>query len=200
MIEQTPVLNRLLKQLQQVPYLASKNIYRVMHYFLEMKPEEREQFYRVLRDAQEGIVKCQRCWTWQERGQHCPFCDDPKRDHTLMCVVESWQDLFAIERAGGYRGDYHVLGGVLHPLAGITAAHLKMKELVARVEEGAYREIILALNQTPEGDATAAFITRALQHCSVSLTSLARGLPVGSSLEFTDRLTLHKALMERRGL
>lgn len=200
MLEQLPVLNRFLKHLQNIPYLASKNMYRVMHYFLEMSPEERAIFQQVLREAQEGVIKCTRCWAWQERGQQCPMCDDPKRDHTVLCVVETWQDLFALERAGGYRGDYHVLGGVLHPLAGVTAAQLTIKELVLRIAGGSYREIILALNQTPEGDATIAFISRALQNSNVPLTSLARGLPVGSSLEFTDRLTLHKALVERRGL
>jgi recombination protein RecR len=197
MIDNLPTLARFLRQLQQVPYLASKNVYRVMHHFLEMNAEQRKQFCNALQDAHENVIKCQRCWTWQERTYGCPFCDDPKRDHTLVCVVEAWQDVYAVERSGAFKGEYHVLGGALNPLEGIGVEHLKIKELNVRVTDQ-YREIILALNQTPEGEATAAFIARTLKTKGIPITSLARGVPVGASLEFTDRLTLHKALSDRR--
>lgn len=197
MIENIPSLARFLRQLQQVPYLASKNVYRVMHHFLEMSPERKEQFCRALSDAHAQIIKCQRCWTWQERDMACLFCDNAKRDHTTICVVETWQDVYAIEQSGGYKGGYHVLGGALNPLAGISLEHLKIKELVARITDQ-HNEIILALNQTPEGDATSLCISRALKAKNIQVTCLARGIPVGSSLEFTDRVTLHKALSDRR--
>ena len=197
-MDHLPSLNRLLKQLQQVPYLASKNLYRVMHYFLEMSEEQRAHFLKALHDAQENVVKCQRCWTWQERDGQCPFCDNLKRDHEKICVVENWHDLCAIERSGAYQGHYHVLGGVLNPLEGVQVEHLKIRELVERVGNYENLEIILALNQTPEGEATAALIARFLKDASVTLTCLARGVPVGSSLEFTDRLTVHKAIADRR--
>ena len=202
-MDHLPSLNRLLKQLQQVPYLASKNLYRVTHYFLEMSVERREQFVKTLQDAQKNIIKCQRCWTWQEHNERCPFCDNSKRDHMSICVVETWHDLCAIERSGAYKGQYHVLGGVLNPLEGISSEHLKIRELIDRIVlllqgEFANLEIILALNQTPEGEATAALIARYLKDKSVAITCLARGVPVGSSLEFTDRLTVHKAIAERR--
>lgn len=197
MIEHIPPIARLLKQLQQVPYLASKNLYRVTHHFLEMSSERKEQFCKALLDAHAQIAKCERCWTWQERAAECFFCDNPKRDHAILCVVETWQDVYAVEQSGGYRGGYHVLGGALNPLAGIGSEHLKIKELVARVNDE-HREVILALNQTPEGDATAVFISRALKAKGIQITCLARGVPVGSSLEFTDRVTLNKALSDRR--
>lgn len=206
-MDNVPSINRLLKQLQQVPYLASKNLYRVMHHFLEMSDEKRAQFAKALREAQENVIKCQRCWAWQERGASCSFCDDPKRDHTIICVVETWHDLCAIERSSAYKGDYHVLGGVLNPLEGVGAEHLKIRELVDRITQE-HQEIILALNQTPEGEATTALIARLLKRkqeadlsgaeSSALLTCLSRGVPVGSSLEFTDRLTVHKAISDRR--
>lgn len=197
MIDNLPTIARFLRQLQQVPYLASKNVYRVMHHFLEMNAEQRKQFFNALHDAHENVVKCQRCWTWQERTSGCPFCDDPKRDHALLCVVETWQDIYAVERSGAFKGEYHVLGGALNPLEGVGVEHLKIKELIERVTDQ-YREVILALNQTPEGEATAALIARSLRPKGVPITSLARGVPVGASLEFTDRLTLHKALSDRK--
>lgn len=197
-MEHLPSVVRLLKQLQQVPYLASKNLYRVMHYFLDMSQEKREQFIKTLQETQRNIVKCQRCWTWQERSGQCPFCDNPKREHDKICIVENWHDLCAIERSSAYKGDYHVLGGVLNPLEGVSVEHLKIREVVERVGNRHDLEIILALNQTPEGEATAALIARFLKDKPVAITCLARGVPVGSSLEFTDRLTVHKAIADRR--
>jgi recombination protein RecR len=112
-------------------------------------------------------------------------------------VVETWQELLAIEKTGGYRGVYHVLGGVISPLEGIGPENLTINQLLNRVHEGA-TELILAMNQTPEGEATSAFIASKLKGKSVVISCLARGIPVGSSLEYMDRLTLHKALSERR--
>lgn len=198
-MDHLPTMARLVRQLQQVPYLASKNVYRVLEYALEMDNDRMAQLCHAVRDARERTVKCQRCWAWQERSAGCPFCDDPKRDHTLICVVETWHDLYAIEKSGGYRGEYHVLGGALNPLEGIGADQLKIRELYVRAGDQ-YKEIVLALNQTPEGEATVAFIMRGLKAKPLQVTSLARGVPVGSSLEFTDRLTLHKAISERRAL
>ena len=199
MIDNLPTISRLLRQLQQVPYLASKNIYRVMQYVLEMDDNRMTQMCQAVKDAREKIVKCERCWTWRERAAGCPFCDDPKRDHTIICVVETWHDLYAIEKSAAYKSEYHVLGGSLNPLEGVGADQLKIKELAERCTDR-YTEVILALNQTPEGEATAAFIVRALQGKAVVVSSLARGIAVGASLEFTDRLTLHKAISERRVL
>lgn len=201
MMNNLPTLVRLLKQLQQVPYLASKNLYRVVQHFLEMDPERMKIFAQVLVDAHKQLVKCKKCFAWQEREAECMFCSDPQRDHSVVCVVETWHDLFAIERSGAYKGHYHILGGAIHPLDGVGPEDLTIDALIERISSD-HKEIILAMNQTPEGDATAAFIARKLKLSKVGsdifLTCLARGVPVGGSLEYTDRLTVNKALSERR--
>lgn len=198
MLQETPSLAQLIKALQQVPYLASKNLYRVTNYFLYMETARVEQFCKTVLEAKKNIIPCPICFVWQERGRSCVFCTAPKRDQALVCVVESWQDLLAIEKTGGYLGVYHVLGGAICPLEGIGPENLTIEPLVARVANGEIKEIILALNQTPEGEATSAFIARKLKDKNKVISCLARGIPVGSSLESMDRLTVYKALSERR--
>lgn len=197
MFQELPTFAQLLKGLQQIPFLASKNLYRVAEHFLQMEPERVEQFCALLAHAKENIVKCDECFCWKERARPCSFCSSPKRDKQLVCVVETWQELFAIEKTDGYQGVYHVLGGAICPLEGIGPDELTIAPLIRRVENGV-REIILATNQTPEGEATAAFIARKLKGTNVVVSCLARGLPVGSSLEAMDRVTVYKALSERR--
>jgi recombination protein RecR len=197
MLTDLPSLVHLLKSLQQVPYLASKNIYRVATHFLDMDIQRLEQFCDALKQAKENIVYCQICFFWQEKGNPCSLCGSPRRDQSVICVVETWQELIAIEKTGGYKGVYHVLGGVICPLEGIGPEQLTIAPLINRAS-GAVKEIILAMNQTPEGEATAAFIASKLKGTSVIVSCLARGIPVGSSLEFMDRLTVYKALSERR--
>ncbi len=196
MIDNLPTLALLLKQLQHVPYVASKNLYRIAHHFLEMDERALEHFCRTLHDAKKNLAKCTTCWAWKEREQLCLFCS-PKRDLSIVCVVETWHDLYAIEKTGSFKGTYHVLGGAIYPLHGIGPEDLTINELINRIN-GTCSEIILAMNQTPEGEATAAFIARKLETKNVSITCLSRGIPVGSPLEFQDKLTLHKAITERR--
>lgn len=198
MIDDLPHLQQLLKQLQQIPYVASKNLYRVAHHFLELDTARMQQLCTVLMNVKEHLVKCSTCWVWQERNKPCAFCSSKNRDQATICVVETWHDLYAIEKTGGYRGVYHVLGGAICPLDGIGVEDLTIDQLVMRVSATPCNEIILAMNQTPEGETTAAFVARKLQGKSIKITCLARGIPVGSTLEYMDRLTLHKALFERR--
>lgn len=193
-----PSLAQLLKALQQVPYLASKNIYRVGSYFLHMDQQKIEHFCAVLLEAKRNIVQCEQCFSWCERDQLCSLCSSIKRDQALICVVETWQELLAIEKTSGYNGVFHVLGGVISPLEGVGPSELTIDQLVQRVKNNEVREVILAMNQTPEGEATAAYIASKLKGLSVTISCLARGIPVGSSLEFMDRLTVYKALSERR--
>ncbi len=197
MIEQSPIFKHLLKSLQQVPYLASKNIYRVANYFLSLDQARVEQFCKAILEAKKNIIQCAVCCTWKEKDQSCVFCDSAKRDQRIICVVETWQELIAIEKTDGYQGVYHVLGGAICPLEGIGPEDLSLVALVKRVKEPV-QEIILATNQTPEGEATAAFIANKLKDAHVKISCLARGVPVGSSLEFMDRVTVYKALSERR--
>jgi len=197
MIDKLPTLLQLLKNLQQVPYLASKNIYRVASHFLLMDSEKAEQFCKIILEAKRKLTQCVICFSWRENDRDCLFCSAVKRDQRTVCVVETWQELLAIEKTGGYNGVFHVLGGVISPLEGVDAQDLTIQQLVHRVQSGV-TEIILALNQTPEGEATSAYIASKLKGTSVTLSCLARGLPVGSSLEAMDRLTVYKALSERR--
>lgn len=197
MIDQLPPLLHLIKQLQHVPYLASKNIYRVANYLLSMNAQKAEQFCAAILSAQEQIVRCEICCTWKEREKSCLFCASTKRDQTVICVVETWQELMSIEKTGGYQGVYHVLGGVISPLDGIGPEDLTIHYLLQRINDTT-KEIILATNQTPEGEATAAYLASKLKKFPLIVSCLARGVPVGSSLEFMDRLTVYKALSERR--
>lgn len=197
MFQEIPTFAQLIKGLQQIPFLASKNLYRVAEHFLHMEPERIDQFCALLIHAKENIVRCEECFCWKERERLCAFCSSSKRDKQLVCVVETWQELFAIEKTDGYQGVYHVLGGAICPLEGIGPDELTIAQLIARVDRGV-KEIILATNQTPEGEATAAFIARKLKGKDVVVSCLARGLPVGSSLETMDRVTVYKALSERR--
>lgn len=195
---QLPTFELLLKTLQQIPYLASKNVYKVADYFLTMDKNKIEHVCAVLLSLQHKLDRCSICCAWKEKAAGCLLCTDQKRDQTTLCVVESWHELLVIDKTQGYNGSFHVLNGVINPLEGIGPDDLSIDALVCRVELGNIKEIILATNQTPEGEATAAFIARKLKDKQVKITCLARGLPVGSSLEAMDRLTVYKALSERR--
>jgi recombination protein RecR len=201
MNDQLPTLTKLLKQLQQVPYLASKNLYRVAHHFLQMDAQRLAQFNATLQEAHAGLKKCDVCCAWQEKQGGCTYCSSPRRDKGIICVVETWYDLYAIEKTGGFTGLYHVLGGAISPLDGIAPEDLSLPQLVNRLSSGC-AELIFALNQTPEGEATSAYIARKINQAyperTFKITCLSRGVPVGSSLESVDRVTVFKALAERR--
>lgn len=198
MLNELPSIAQLLKVLQHVPYLASKNLYRVTEYFLELDEQKMDQFCAALLRAKELVLKCETCFCWRERDRDCYFCTSPKRDQKVVCVVESWYELLAIEQTRGYAGVYHVLGGVIYPLDGVGPEDLTIDALVKRVTDKNISEIILALSQTPEGEATSAYIASKLKVVPVTVTCLARGLQVGSTLGKVDRLSLFKALSERR--
>ena len=198
MIHTVPSLAKLLKTLQQVPYLASKNVYRVTSHFLSMDAQRLEQFCQTLLEAHSQLIYCPTCYCWQEKNNECIFCSATDREKDIVCVVESWQEIMSIEKTKGYDGVYHVLGGVISPLEGIGPENLFIQPLLARVHTQSVKEIILATNQTPEGEATAAYIAHKLKETPVHISCLARGLPVGSSLETMDRVTIYKALSDRR--
>lgn len=198
MIDKLPSLAQLCKVLQNVPYLASKNLYRVADYFLITDTDKVDRFCLALQEAKRNIVLCANCFVWKERNKSCIFCDDGERDHKTVCVVETWQELIVIEKTGGFKGVYHVLGGAICPLEGIGPEDLTIQALVARVQTGTVSEVILATNQTPEGEATAVFIARKLKETGIKISCLARGMPVGALLDGLDKLTVYKALAERR--
>ncbi len=199
MIDKIPALAQLCKVLQQVPFLASKNLYKVTTYFLESDQEKIERFCLALLEAKRDIEQCVMCCVWKARDQQCVFCDNQKRDQTIVCVVETWQELMAIEKTEGYKGLYHVLGGALCPLDGVGPEDLTINILLDRIiKNNSIKEIILATNQTPEGEATAAYCAMKLKDTDITVSCLARGMPVGAVLEGLDKLTVYKALAERR--
>ena len=193
LIEKLPPLAHLIRLLQQVPYLANKNVYSIAHYLLTIDEKKAQQLCDTIMHARAKIVSCTICFAWQEKGALCLFCSNKKRNQLLICLVETWQDLIAIEKTGGYTGVYHILGGVICPLDGIGPENLTIQQLIKRAEQekddSQEIEIILATNQTPEGEATAAYIAKKLEHTNVKLSCLARGVPVGSFLKYMDRLT-----------
>lgn len=194
------LVQKLLYILQQVPYLASKNLYKVADYFLEQDSVKMANFCKILLEVNQQIIPCKQCFTWQQVDQLCTFCDAPKRDKSIICVVEKWPDVLLIERTSNFNGQYHVLGGVISPLNGVGPANLTIDFLVKRVQQYKSQELVLALSQTPEGEATVAYIIDKLQGFNIKISGLAQGMPVGSSLEYMDRVTLMKALVNRKQL
>lgn len=197
-----PHLQAFIRHLQKVPYLASKNIYRVAEYFITLPGEQRDGFIQALQGACNHTIACQVCRAWKEAELPCFWCTSPRRNHRLVCVVETWHDLCAIERAGGFDGVFHVLGGRICPLEGIGPEDLAIEPLLRRVAAGTVGEIVLALNQTIEGEVTSTYITKKLipYREQLHITTLSRGVPAGSALEYMDRITISKALAERRPL
>ncbi len=194
---QLPSIQKLVRQLQRIPYLASKNIYRVIAHFLDSDTKNLEQLCQAILDAKVSVKPCIRCFNWSENNDLCGVCSDSRRDSSVICIVETWHDLMALEKSGEFRGIYHVLGGVLCPLEGIGPDQLRIKQLINRVSSDV-REIIFATNPTPEGEATASFIASKIQSSQAVVSRLASGVPIGSSLEYMDRVTICKALIGRR--
>lgn len=189
-------ITRLSHQLSRLPGIGSRSAMR-----LALRLAQDRDLSRALIDAlsevAESVGRCSVCQDLSV-SDPCSRCADPQRDGAVICVVERAQDLQAIERSGGFRGQYHVLGGVLAPLDGIGPDDLKVRELLVRLEET--KEVILATNPTVEGDATALYLGRLLRPLGVKVTRIARGISAGAELEFTDGVTLARALADRRDL
>ncbi len=204
MFKELPSLQKLIRQLQKVPYLATKNIYRVALHFVNSKQEDLDLLCATILQAKKDVKVCSACFNLTQENDLCPICSSTNRDKSVICVLETWHDLFAIERAGGYQGVYHILGGSLCPLEGIGPEELNIDPLLKRIDQSV-KEVIFATNSTPEGEATASFISAKLEDLRSSsdkidfeISRLASGVPIGSSLEYMDRVTIYKALSGRR--
>lgn len=149
-------------------------------------------------DSRKAIRPCPHCFNWMESGDLCFVCATPDRDNEIICIVETWYDLHALEKVGDFKGVYHVLGGALSPLEGIGPDNLTINALLKRISEHPVKEVIFATNPTPEGEATASFIASKIKDSLIPLSRLASGVPTGSSLEYMDRITISKALSGRR--
>lgn len=193
-----PTFVQLIKQLQRIPYMPSKQLYRIGEHFLQMSSTEIEQFCAALLVASQRLIKCTRCFAWQEIDQACGLCDNARRDQSVICVVETWQDMLSIEKTQAYQGVYHVLGGAIYPLEGIGPDDLTIAPLLKRLESVVIKELIFANNPTPQGEATVTYIANKLKGRGIVISCLARGLPIGGMLHDIDRITVYKALAERK--
>lgn len=195
-----PAMTRLVRELSQLPGVGEKTAGRLAFHLLNRPREEVIALAESLLEMKERVGLCSGCFGLSDTPR-CAICDDPARDHDLLCVVEGPADLMAIERARGFSGVYHVLHGALAPLDGVGPEDIKVKELLARLSApAAVREVIVATNATVEGEATALYLARLLKPLGVKTTRLARGLPAGGDLEYSDSATLQSALTGRREL
>jgi len=188
---------RLTHQLNQLPGIGPKTAERLTHFLLAADRTQVLGLADALRDIKDKVHPCRQCFNLTE-GELCGLCADSRRDASLICVVELPRDVNSLERAGSYRGLYHVLGGRLAPLDNMGPEQLTVDALLGRVQKGGVQEVILATNPTLEGDGTALFISNLLADTGVRITRLARGLPSGSVLEFANNQMLADALEGRR--
>ena len=196
-IDQQGLLARLTRELVRLPGIGQKSAQRLAFHLLKADREDALRLADAIRAVKDGVSFCVECRNIAE-GELCEFCRDPKRDRSKILVVEEPSPLYAIERAGGYRGLYHVLLGVLSPLDGVGPSDIRADELIDRVKKGGVTEVILATNPTVEGEATAVYLSRLLKPLGVKVTRIAMGIPVGSDLEFADEVTMLKSLENRR--
>ncbi|MFH0809505.1 MAG: recombination mediator RecR [Pseudomonadota bacterium] len=191
-------LEGLIKGLASLPGIGEKTATRLALHIVRMKDEEARLLARGIIEVKDKVGMCSSCFNLTERDP-CPICSNPDRSGNSICVVEGPADLMAIERAGGFGGAYHVLHGVLAPMDGIGPEELRLTALLSRVERGAVKEVVLATNPSVEGEATAAYIAKALAgRCQVS--RIAYGIPFGGDVKYCDDLTLKRAMEARRAM
>lgn len=193
-------IEELVAEFARLPGIGRKTAQRLTYFLLKQPTEDAARLARAVATLRERVRPCSRCGNLTE-ADPCAICADPRRDAATVCVVEEASDVLAIERAGEYRGVYHVLGGRLSPLDGVGPEQLNVAGLVRRLENGeAVQEIILATNPSVEGEATAHYLERLVRPHGVSLSRLGRGLPMGSELEYADGETIAQAIAARRPL
>jgi recombination protein RecR len=198
-----PPVQRLVSELSKLPGVGARTAQRLAFHILRAPAEDASALADAIRDVKERIGLCEVCFNLTDE-RRCRICQDTRRDHALICVVEEPSDVIPMERTHEYRGVYHVLGGALSPIDGVDPEDLRIAELLTRVKDGAesVREVVLATNPTTTGEATALHVAELLRERApeVVVTRLASGLPVGSDLEYADEVTLGKALAGRRAL
>ena len=194
-----PSLARLVQELNKLPGIGPKSAQRLAYFIIRLPDEEAFDLANAINGVKQSIMFCGQCQNLTDSSP-CSVCSNSQRNREQICVVEEPLDVLALERTHCYRGLYHVLHGVLSPLNGIGPEQLKLRELFARLSDGEAKELVIATNPTLEGEATAMYISRNLAGTGVKVTHLARGLPVGGSLEYTDEVTLSRAFQGRQTL
>lgn len=190
-------LERLLQEFTKLPGIGPKTAERLVYYLLKQAPSELDTFAQSLRDVQTEVRTCSVCCRFTDQNP-CSICTDKRRDHRLLCVVAESQNIPILEKTGAFNGLYHVLGGVVSPLEGVTPAELHVAELEARIKGNGVKEVILALNPDLDGETTSLYLSQLLKPLGLKVTRLARGLPMGADLEYADEVTLESAITERR--
>ncbi|MTE22625.1 recombination mediator RecR [Microbacterium sp. ZXX196] len=191
------IVQELIDELGRLPGVGPKSAQRIAFHILQTPSFDVSRLSELLRDVRERVKFCERCGNVSE-AELCAICRDPRRDQSLVCVVEDAKDVAAIERTREFHGLYHVLGGAISPIAGVGPDNLRIRELMTRLSDGTVQEIILATNPNLEGEATAAYLSRLLASMEIAVTRLASGLPVGGDLEYADEITLGRAFEGRR--
>lgn len=190
------LLEEAVNEFAKLPGVGRKTALRLVLHLLRQPVQDAEKFGNSVIALRKGIQYCRSCNNICE-GQLCNICSDPKRDPTIICLVEDIRDVMAIENTGQYRGVYHVLGGIISPMDGIGPRQLNLESLPARLEENGVTEIIMALRTTMEGDTTVFYISKKIKHLPVLITTIARGIAIGGELEYADEITLGRSIVNR---
>ncbi len=194
-----PALDTLINALTHLPGIGKKTAQRLAIFILKSDKEYADNLMEAIRTVKKDIRLCEQCFNISQQAL-CVICNDTRRELSKICVVEDIVDIMAIEDSNEYHGLYHVLGGVISPLAGVSASDLRISELVARVKGRPVDELLLAINPSTEGEATMIYISNLLKNESVKITRIASGIPMGSHLEFVDTVTIGRAIQSRREL
>jgi recombination protein RecR len=192
-------LQELVEQFKKLPGVGQKSAQRLAFHILRTPREDAEKLCEAIRDVKDRVTYCSICNNITD-ADPCPLCNDERRDHRVICVVEEPQNVSVVEKTREFRGVYHVLMGALSPLHGVGPDDLKIKGLLGRVGDGQVDEVIIATNPTVEGEATALYLARLLKPLGIRVTRIAMGIPVGSDLEYADEVTMTRAMENRRDI
>ena len=195
----SPSIEKLIESFEKLPSIGSKTAARLAFYILDASEEETNEFRSAIVNAKKNLKYCSKCYNISDTDP-CMICSNPKRDQSIICVVEDVRDIIAMERTHEFKGVYHVLHGSISPMNGVGPDDIRIKELLSRIMDGGIKEIILATNPRVEGEATAMYISKLVKPLGIKVTRIAHGIPVGGDLEYTDEVTLSKALEGRREL
>ena len=196
-MKHSPSIDGLIDAFCKLPGIGRKNASRLAFHILRKSKEEAQTLARRIMEVKEKIRLCSECFNLTDEDP-CPICRDSERSVETICVVEEPNDVLAIENTGSFKGKYHVLHGTLRPLQGVGPEHIKLKELLNRLEQHGVKEVILATNPTREGSATAVYLTQLIKPLGITVTRIASGVPVGSEIEYTDSVTLSMAMEGRK--
>ena len=195
----SPSIEKLIESFEKLPRIGHKTATRLAFHMLNLNEESTKEFINSIIEAKKNLRYCSKCFNITETDP-CPICSSPKRDQSTICVVEDVKDVVAMEKTHEFKGVYHVLHGSISPMNGIGPEDIKIKELLERLRDTDVKEIIIATNPRVEGEATAIYLSKLIKPIGIKVTRIAHGIPVGGDLEYTDEVTLSKALEGRREL